>query len=339
MRAAIVNPYFDTLGGGERYTLAVATTLRDEGYDVFLEWKDESIKKKLEERFGIDLTDIRIIEDVKRGDGYDVCFWVSDGSIPTLKARKNILHFQVPFHDVNGKTLINKMKFFRINKVICNSQFTKKVIDEEFGITSEVVYPPVSVGKIKPKRKENIILFVGRFSQLKQSKNQDILVEAFRKFYNKNHKDWKLVLCGGTEVGGKEYLEELKKEAKCFPVEFVENPPFKVVAELYGKAKIFWSAVGYGAKPGEPEKVEHFGITVVEAMAAGAIPVVYDAGGYKETVENGVNGYRWNKISELITLTEIIINDKEHVKMSKAGAEKSKKYSYQEFSNELKKYL
>ena len=94
MKAAIVNPYFDTLGGGERYTMAVATTLVKLGYSVFLQWSDETIKEKLEARFGIQLKGVQIVDDVKRGDGYDVCFWLSDGSIPLLRAKKNIIHFQ-----------------------------------------------------------------------------------------------------------------------------------------------------------------------------------------------------------------------------------------------------
>ncbi|KKT32188.1 MAG: hypothetical protein UW20_C0022G0001, partial [Candidatus Woesebacteria bacterium GW2011_GWB1_44_11] len=136
MRAAIYNPYLDTLGGGERYTAAFAEVLAKNGYIVDMQWKDTGIKGALEKRFGIALDGVNIVNDVKRGDGYDLCFWVSDGSIPILHARKNILHFQVPFHGVNGKSLINKMKFFRINKVICNSNFTKNIIDKEFGIKS-----------------------------------------------------------------------------------------------------------------------------------------------------------------------------------------------------------
>lgn len=198
MRAAIFNPYLDTLGGGERYSLAVALALAAKGYSVDVQWKSPSIKRRLEERFGMELDGINFIKDVKRGDGYDLCFWVSDGSIPTLLARMNFLHFQVPFHGVNGKTLINKMKLWRIKKVIVNSNFTKVFIDKEYGVDSVVVYPPVAVEKIKPKRKENIILFVGRFSELKQAKNQDVLVKTFKRLYDSGYSGWKLILAGGS---------------------------------------------------------------------------------------------------------------------------------------------
>ena len=109
-KAAIINPYLDTLGGGERYSLSFAKVLTDFGWEVNVEWPDQSIKKKLEERFGINLKSLNFVPDTRKGTGYDLCFWVSDGSIPLLHARKNILHFQVPFQDVDGKSLFNRMK-------------------------------------------------------------------------------------------------------------------------------------------------------------------------------------------------------------------------------------
>ena len=44
-KAAIYNPYLDTLGGGERYTLSFAKVLADEGWVVDVEWKDIKIKE------------------------------------------------------------------------------------------------------------------------------------------------------------------------------------------------------------------------------------------------------------------------------------------------------
>jgi glycosyltransferase involved in cell wall biosynthesis len=341
MKAAIYNPYLDTLGGGERYSLSVASVLKKQGYQVYLEWKDNSIKEKLQKRFAIDLSGIEIIDDIKRGDKYDVCFWVSDGSIPTLKARKNFLHFQVPFNNVQKNILINRMKLFRINKIIANSQFTKKIIDQEYGFKSIVIYPPVLVDKIKPVKKLNQILFVGRFSQLKQAKNHHILINAFKKFYDSGFENWKLVLAGGTDVGVGDYLTKLKDLSKNYPIEFYENLDFTEISKLYARSKIFWSAVGYGLNDAkEPEKVEHFGISVVEAMAGGAVPIVFNAGGHKEVVMENENGYLWNGVSELISKTKRIIKDRELLEnLSKNAVMQSKNFSYEKFEKELLKII
>jgi len=341
MRAAIYNPYLDTLGGGERYSMAVARTLAFLDYIVDVEWKNENIKTKLEERFGMDFSRINFVRDIKRGNGYDVCFWVSDGSIPTLFARKNLLHFQIPFHQVKGNTLLNKMKLFRINKIICNSQFTKSFIDKEYGVSSIVIYPPVDLAKIKPKRKENKILFVGRFSQLTQAKNQDVLIRAFKKFYDQGYKNWELILAGGIEVGVGNYLDRLKKMAEGYPVKFITNPPFKDVLTLFGEAKIFWSATGYGANAEkEPRKMEHFGISVVEAMAAGCVPIVFNAGGHREIVSNGKNGFLWTKLPDLVKITKELILDNKYLRsISKEAVLRSNKFSYGSFEKHVKENL
>ena len=105
--------------------------------------------------------------------------------------------------------------------------------------------------------------------------------------------------------------------------------------ELYGKAKIFWHGTGYGVNENlEPEKMEHFGITTVEAMSFGAVPVVINKGGQKETVENGVNGFRWDNEKECVENTKKLIdNDDLRKQMAILSAERSKNYSIEEFYN------
>lgn len=324
MRAAIYNPYLDTLGGGERYTITFAKILAKNGYLVDLEWKDSGIIKNLENRFGINLEGVNVVENIKKGDGYDLCFWVSDGSIPMLHARNNILHFQVPFHNVSGRSLVNKMKLFRINRIVCNSFFTKKIIDKEYGVESIVVYPPVDAVGIKPKRKENIILFVGRFSQMLQSKGQDILIKVFKKMYDAGLKDWKLILAGGVEVGVGDYIKKLHDIADGCPVEIIESPSYKTLKELYGTAKIYWSASGFGENENKnPEKMEHFGITIVEAMAGGVVPIVYAGGGHVEIIKDNDNGFIWENVGNLTKKTFAIISSSKDLRRVSENAKKS----------------
>ncbi len=340
MKAAIVNPYLDTLGGGERYTLTFAEVLAKCGWRVDVQWKDTTIQKKLEERFGKDYSDISFIPDVKRGDGYDLCFWLSDGSIPTLRARKNILHFQVPFHHIGGNNLLNKMKLFRVDKIVCNSNFTKEIIDREYGVESTVIYPPVPIGQINSKRKENLIISVGRFSQLKQSKRQDVLIKAFKKLVGSGL-DWKLVLAGGSEVGSGDYIKDLVKMSQGFPVEIVESPKFNELKGLYGKAKIFWTASGFGEdEEKNPEKVEHVGIVAVEAMSGGTVPVAYNAGGFKETIRDGENGFLWKSVPDLVAKTKSLIDSPGSLrKLAKTAKEDAAAYSEERFFKEVEKLI
>jgi len=322
MRALVYDPYLDTLGGGERYTLSVARVMVDLGYEVDLLWDDEEILEKLGRRFGMDVSEVCVKKNFLRGVGslerwrrmkeYDLSFWVSDGSVPFLFAKKNLLHFQVPFSGVGGGGFLAKLKFRKIDEVVCNSEFTRRVIEREYEVKGVVVYPPVAVGGFRPLKKKNLILSVGRFSQLKQAKRQDVLIEVFRKMIDGGFEGWKLVLAGGSEVGKGEYFDRLLRRAEGYPIEVVENPSFDKLKILYGGAKIFWSAAGFGVdEEREAERVEHFGMAVVEAMAAGAVPVVYWAGGHKEIVRCGEDGEGWRTEEELVKITQDLVSDHE----------------------------
>ena len=348
-KAGIFDPYLDTLGGGERYCLTVAEALLKNNWDVDLFWRgDELLKKKLEEKFSLKIDRVNFMSKLNRvtnlprrfklTSSYDLIFYLSDGSIPFLFGKKNILHFQVPFKNVLRNTLLNKIKLHNISDIVCNSFFTKQFIDRALGVNSKVIYPPVSVESFKPSRKEDVILFVGRFSQLLQNKKQDILVNAFKEMVKDNQlKDWKLILAGGSEVGGKEYVNHLKKISIGSPIEIIENPVFSDLVDLYGKAKFFWSASGFGVDEFQnPEKVEHFGITTVEAMAAGIVPIVLGKGGQKEIIEDRKNGFLWQTTEGLIKITLELLNDKKRLQqLSKEAIMRSKEFSKEVFYQKL----
>ncbi len=78
--------------------------------------------------------------------------------------------------------------------------------------------------------------------------------------------------------------------------------------------------------------MEHFGITTVEAMSFGVVPIVINKGGQQETVKEGFNGYRWDTEKECIEKTlKVIEDEKERIKMANICVEESKKYSIDAF--------
>ena len=337
MKAGIYDPYLDTLGGGERYTLTVADCLSKAGYQVDVFWKDKSIKRRIKERLNIKVERINFTPRTFNSSGYDLIFFLSDGSIPFLSSKQNILHFQVPFHGVGGKKLLNRVKLRRISHIVCNSNFTKRFIDKEYGVNSLILYPPVAVDSFKPLTKENIILSVGRFTDLLHNKRQDVLIEAFKKM---KIKGWKLMIVGGDEEG-KRYVANLKKKSQRFPIEIITNPRFDDLKRFYGQSKIFWTAAGFGFdEEKEPEKAEHFGITTVEAMAAGCVPIVIKKGGQPEIVSEGRNGLLWTSEEELREKTlRMVNNQSEWLKLSMAAQKRAKDFSQERFCEEIQKLL
>lgn len=334
MKVGIYTPYLDTLGGGERYVLTVAEFFlrRKDNVDIF--WKKD-LKTEINDRFNIDLSRANFIPDFKTF-GYDLIFFLSDGSLPLSFAKKTVIHFQNPFTYPNQKTLLNRVKLSRINCIVCNSKFTKSFIDKCYGVDSNILYPPVDTQSIIPGKKENLILSVGRFGNPKyqHSKKQEILIKAFKSL---KIKGWKLALLGGLKDEYGEYFDELKGMITDLPIEMIANPDFETIKKYYAKAKLFWHAAGFEEDLNlHPEKAEHFGITTVEAMAAAGVPLVFNGGGQGEIITNGQNGYLWNTVEELVEQTKTLAHDsKLYEKVSEQASKRSSDFSKEKFFQKL----
>jgi len=343
VKIGIFDPYLDTLGGGEKYMLSAASCLSSE-HDVSIFWDDKTIGEKAKIRFGIDLTKVHFAknifsssfplwERVFQSMQFDRIFYLSDGSIPVIFPKKLFIHFQYPVEWVNGKSIPNALKMQHVAGVICNSLFTKNHIDKTFGIKSQVLYPPSS-GEytLQTIKKRNMILSVGRYGKLPDGttfKKQEFIIETFKKLLKKGLKQWKLILVISFKEEDTENVKMLKKSTEGFPIQIIENADNVVLQKLYGEAKIYWHAAGFGENlTAHPEMAEHFGIATVQAMEAGAVPVVINAGGQKEIVTQDKNGYLWNSQEECMGQTISVIKNK-HVweRLSKDAREKAKDFS------------
>jgi glycosyltransferase involved in cell wall biosynthesis len=111
------------------------------------------------------------------------------------------------------------------------------------------------------------------------------------------------------------------------------NIDWHELRSLYERASIFWHAAGYGEDQNtRPIFVEHFGISTVEAMAAGCVPVVINKGGQREIVEHGVSGFLWETLDELKNYTTRLINDDGlRAKMAQAARQRAQMFSREKF--------
>ena len=118
------------------------------------------------------------------------------------------------------------------------------------------------------------------------------------------------------------------------------NPDFDKLKSLYSKSKFFWHAAGYEIDENtDPEKVEHFGMTTVEAMSAGCVPLVIAKGGQKEILIKNT-GVLCDSPEEIATETEKLIRDPKRLsEISLNAQKKSQDYSISEFTRKIKSLL
>ncbi len=316
-KALIVSPYLDHLGGGERYMLTIASVMENMGYTIFFAWDNLEEICSLSTMLGITLQNPQLDPKVKElysgknplamyqaTHPYDVVVYLSDGSLPLLGGKKNLVHMQVPFHGVGGRSWQNTLKKKNLHAIIVNSRFTKSVIDLEYGVNSVVIYPPVAKVK-KGQQKEQLILSVGRFEPSLNTKHQDVLIDAFKEL-SPRVPGWKLVLAGAS--ASDIWVRQLQDRAVGFPITFAVNASYQELTMLYQAATIYWHSAGYGVdEKKNPELTEHFGITCVEAISAGCIPFVIPRGGQSEIV--GEPQLHWTEVFELVEKTKKCIDN------------------------------
>lgn len=208
-------------------------------------------------------------------------------------------------------------------RYLANSQFTAGWVTRIWGVPSEVLYPPVRP-TIAPGEKRSLILSVGRFFDPVHGhcKKQLELAEAFGELHRSGRVDgWELALVGGASAADRDYVLAVRRAALGLPITVLPNAPGREVERLFAEAALFWHAGGFGEDPERhPDRFEHFGIALVEAMAAGAVPVVFGAAGPAEIVRDGVDGVQWQSPDRLVEATVELIADRQRREAMSASA-------------------
>lgn len=354
MKIGIYDPYLDDLGGGEKYMLSVAQCLSKQ-HNVTFFWESEEEFKIAKDRFSIDISRVKLstnifspkVSFIKRfleTRKYDAIIFLSDGSIPIVGSKRLFIHVQMPIKALENLSFRDRLKIRKVNKFFFNSFFTQSYMGNLIKNRGVIVHPPINIYPENIK-KENVILSVGRFraknAGIENYKKLDVMIGAFKELINKGLKGWKLILAVSVNEKDKEKFKKLEGFAKNYPIEFLINEKNIELWDAYNSAKIYWHAAGFGENlEKHPEFAEHFGISTVEAMAAGAVPVVINAGGQKEIVENGINGFLWDSLNELeIKTNELIKDDVLWKRISEKATQRSKFFAGDRFCKEIKEII
>ena len=158
----------------------------------------------------------------------------------------------------------------RVDRYAANSHYVAGRIWKTYRRRAEVIYPPVAVDRFNVNtQRQEFYLTVGRFAPYKRV---DLTIEAF------NQLGLPLVVIGD----GPEW-PQIKSLARS-NIELLGAQPDAVVGDYMQRCKAF-------IFPAE----EDFGITPVEAQAAGAAVIAYGKGGATETILPGETGLFFSK--------------------------------------------
>lgn len=360
MKIAFYSPYIPNhFGGGEKHFFDVANVLASDSNNrvtVLLPEENDfdvkvlEYKSKYESFLNYSLDKINFIpspfpnsnffKKLLFTNQFDCFYYVTDGSLFFSLAKKNILHLQIPFlHDKSS--FIERLKLSNWSIKNANSLFTKEIVEKSWNTKIDyLLYPKVSLKELENnKNKEKIILNVGRFFRQLHNKRQDVLIDIFKSLCDQESKimkDYKLVLIGSVE--DQNYFEELKQKANGYNVIFETNLNRKELIQYYQKSKIYWHATGFEIDPEiEPEKVEHFGITTIEAVGAGALPIVHNKGGQKEIIGD-IKELLWLSKDDCFKKTLAIISDEKlYQKLYTQIRERINLFSEDNFTKVVKK--
>ena len=213
-----------------------------------------------------------------------------------------------------------------VKKSLIDAGFRKSNIRRVYnGTNLEKFY-----NKQKKERSEKTeFIFVGRL--IKEKGVQNIL-EAVSMLNSESIRSRMHV----SIVGDGTYADALKK--KCRYLKLDDCVTFcgkqRDIPERLAKADFFIHL---------PDWEEGFGITLIEAMAAGLPSVVFDRGAMSELVENGKNGFiikpDAESASEAIKYIVSDMSDEEYLKMSENASEYSRKFTIENCVLQLKNIL
>jgi len=308
-------------GGSVSVTVSMVNALAENGYEVVLFVKDSIDQKKMREMMGVSLSSLAKIilkpariEPRSLLDLYECSLklltlkmkcdvvidtysnhvfpWTDVGYIhfpyinssrfkrrfPYLKKRSDLSE------DVRALALNLPYTFFAKNLqqynqklLLANSYFTLEAITENINANVQVLYPPVApsffqndVSNLKEEQRENLVVTVGRITEDKKMETIPQIGKIIRE------KTVSFIIVGFSH--SEKALRKINAEISTLTLEdrvkILTDVSREEVKRILAKAKVYL----------HPPIIEHFGISIAEAMALGCIPVVYNKGGAKEFV-------------------------------------------------------
>ena len=305
MRCAVFHDYFGAVGGGEKVAVAIAQTL---GADIITTdtgsldrigsgFTVRSLGKTLRTPAFKQMSAVHRFSSCDFSDDYDLFIFSGNWAHhAAVKHHPNFWYCHTPvraFYDLY-ETFLRRQPFLQqqsfalwtmlyrrrdqravthVDHIVTNSRNTLGRIKRYYQRDAHIIYPPVDTSQFTCREYGDFWLSVNR---LYPEKRIELQIETFRSLPEE-----RLVIVGGHAEGdhAAQYAEQIRENLP-ENVEIIGGVPEERLIDLYARCRGFICTA----------MDEDFGMTPVEAMAAGKPVVAVNEGGYRETVnsETGV---------------------------------------------------
>ena len=201
------------------------------------------------------------------------------------------------------KDTYNKM--MQNTTLLTNSEYSRKAISDTYGINDCIVlHPPVDVNRFcnsistqyfynNRNIREDVILVVSRIDPSKEIEKAVKLAKLLKE----KGIEMEMIVAGSLDPYFSDYYLYLKKTIEDNDlidyIKFEIDITFDKLLSFMKKSKIYF----------HPRPGEHFGISIVEAMSAGLIPIVSDKGGQTEFVPKKYQYHTLEQALQIISLS------------------------------------
>jgi glycosyltransferase involved in cell wall biosynthesis len=229
--------------------------------------------------------------------------------------------YSIPYRILANK--LTKSALSRSSLVVANSYFTKNAIRKVYPrINPEVLYPPVEIDRFSlaynSSRRESRVIVISRFSPEKQIEKAIEIAKIV--------KNVEFEVVGFLAHANRQYFKSLEKMIERNGLEnkmrLTPNVSYREMIDKMSVSKVYLHTT-FG---------EHFGVSVIEAMAAGLITVVPSIGGCSEIVPSE---YQYSRIEDAASLISSIICEYDEDKR-KQVYNIAKKFSFYSFRENLR---
>ncbi|MCV0399542.1 MAG: glycosyltransferase family 4 protein [Nitrosarchaeum sp.] len=315
MNIGIIHGFVGGGGGTEKTLLAILEALEDTNHKVTLytfskpkfSFKKITVNSILPisiPAFGLyqRLMESKLVEKAKHED---LLIQASGGfTVPMNTKQKLVVYCHSDFSSELEKTITKykgvwgkyynlyyerlKKSLEKINQenviLISNSKYVQDLIEKTYGKKSLLLYPPLDLSEFNEnKSKKNSLITVSRFSA---EKNLEFVIDVLKNISIDS------VIIGNTKTKSNELYYDLleskiKKEVSSSNIILLKNISRQELLNHLLESKVYFHA-----------SPETFGLTIVESISAGCVPVVPNNSAHLETVPFPQLRYEPNNMSD-----------------------------------------